>query len=319
MQKIPDTASIYNGKSIISHSNREPTLSDKRPNINYPVRIHYYKYCNCNRISKVLSVVKLSSREKIIYIIEKLWDDEIYRHHPKYIYLLNQHNIQSKLESIFSETRDNRNKIISYFKKYKWCPITSQEIRNILKKMVSFCLCHSINLAQNICNSGFVIIGKYDILKKLSHCFNKYINSQEFQKILFVKLKNIKHINQRYIDKNLDVFINSPQLAELDTEDYLIIGLRTEYKDLVGKNIYSLPFGKREWYLDEIENSFVCAKRELYEEFNMQFSDKIFQATQKQKIPKYTYSPGFMLYFLYLDISTRIFYHAKSETIYLDM
>lgn len=69
---------------------------------------------------------------------------------------------------------------------------------------------------------------------------------------------------------------------------------------------------------NSVETSFGCAKRELYEEFNIQFSNKIWEYDMKISGPKQIHKPGLMLYFLYLPSDLTVWYHKHSDTIYLD-
>ncbi|MEM3062536.1 MAG: hypothetical protein QW303_03180, partial [Nitrososphaerota archaeon] len=179
------------------------------------------------------------------------------------------------------------------------------------------CFCRYILTSDKMhCNSGFAIIGSKKRVELISHCFNKYvIHSGEYNRLCIIKLSNIRNIKSDMMEYNLNFFVESDVTQFIGMDSYILVGLGMKKN---GKPFYSLSFGKREWYPDISESSFECAKRELYEEFNIQFSMELYQKSCSIGKPVYIYKPGSIVYFLYLDDETTVFYHHKSDTIYLD-
>ncbi|MEM0354012.1 MAG: hypothetical protein QXW79_00385 [Thermoplasmata archaeon] len=295
------------------------------PKINYPVRIHRANICQCIRIKEVTKQLCLKGNENVVFIIERLWDDDIYKNFPKIMCLTScdydeNFDIMEKdiLENLFEEMLFTRKFIIEYFKDYTWSPERSISVRNMVKNMNTICFCRYVLFLDKMhCNSGFAIIGNKKKVKIISHCFNKYIKySREYDKLCILKLSNIRNINSDMVEYNLNFFVESGVTKIIGSELYMLVGLGMKK---YGKPFYSLSFGKREWYLDIIETSLECAKRELYEEFNIQFSMELYQKSCSMGKPTYIYKPGSIIYFLYLDDESTIFYHHKSNTIYLDL
>lgn len=207
-------------------------------------------------------------------------------------------------------------------------------------------------------NAGFVIIGNRNQMEKISHCFNKYTKKTEFSTVCYIKLDSISNIKKKNMDHTLLKFTKSSVYDQLrkNSSLYTLVGLQSEWNsddsdidfstperrsllDSAGspsstperrslsdsansvdesKTVYGFPFGKREWCCDVIESSFDCAKRELYEEFNIQFSLSLWKYNETINMPKHIYTPGFILYVLYLSNNTLIGYHGQSDTIYLN-
>jgi hypothetical protein len=298
--------------------------------INYPVRIHSAQTCRCKRIQNKLDALKIKKGQKIIYIIEKIWNDDDFKDFPNYIYIMdNADNTRNDkfleanrvLNLLFNDLTNSRKYVVDYFKKYQWSKKTSIRARNIVRNMMTVCFCNN-NLMLNdmTCNAGFILIGTKNHMETISHSFNKYVHKTEFSKICMVKIENITNLEKENIGHNIDVFQKSTEIKLLDPSLYTLVGIQSNnYLSDPQIMTYSFPFGKREWFGDAIENSFECAKRELYEEFNLQFSDKIWTYSNSVKGPQYIHYPGFKLYFLYLPEETTIWYHRRSDTICLDI
>lgn len=292
-------------------------------NIEYPVRLHTKNTCNCVRIQSKIGLLKLDDDEEIIYVIEKLWDDEIFRNFPKLVYITNKNMKGGRdkiLSSIFGKTLNYRKYIMQYFKKYNWSDSDCTNVRKMIPLMTTICLCQSsTTMNQTFCNSGFVIFGSKKQILKISHCFNSNIKAGEYSKLYGIRLANINNIPENNMGFNLCLFHKSDEYKQLDKNIYTLVGKETRPKN--NEDVYSFSFGKLEWNENIPENSFECAKRELFEEFNIQFSKKLYNHSSENNQPQYLYDKNLnvMLYFLYIDTSTNIFYHKKSETILLDM
>ncbi len=296
--------------------------------INYPVRIHWTVNCKCMRILTPLTENITHNHEYIICVLEKIWINKSRANRFRGFTCIkeNKNNTEnfSSLVMLFSSTMESRRTILNYFKNYCWLPHQSIKVRQMIHDINSVCFCRdSLVINKMTCNAGFVIIGNQIQMEKISHCFNKYIKKTEFSSACYIKLDNIKNINRKEMDHTLVKFNDSTEYHKLRNNSslYTLLGVQTcwdlESSD-IKKTIYGFPFGKREWCDDLIESSFDCAKRELYEEFNIQFSQSLWDHNTSLKMPKYVHMPGFILYMLYLSNDILIGYHNQSNTIYLD-
>lgn len=334
-------------------------FDSKLMSINYPVRLHNGSNCVCdNKIIHKISHLKKQNNISIIYIIEKIWNDEIYKKFPRYVYIIGkkisedkkninvidkiwndklQNNFSSViyvmgknifknaneiLISLFHETIPLRRIIMNYFKNYKWCEIKSKEIRSIINKINTICFCQSISKpVKYIYNSGFIIIGNKTQIDFISHFFNTYIKPKsirfddEYIKLCSLKLANIKTLEPNSMGFNLKLFAKSSELHQINPELYTVVGLESQFYKKNKEIKYSFSFGKREWNDEYEETQFECAVRELYEEFNIQFSPNIYteNTTQPNIFPL---TKGIM-FILYLSEKTNVKFHKNSETIYL--
>lgn len=292
--------------------------------INYSVRIHDLNLCACNRIISIISNVKVKKNEKIVYVIERLWHDQ--KDMPRMIYIKEKksehcdEDAYSILKTLFEKSNENRQYVREYFLKYEWSFKKSCQIRDLVKKMPSICFCmKNILVNKSTCNSGFAIIGSKEKLSMISHCFNKYCHKTEIYRIFLVQISNLALLSNEEMGYSLSIFYKSKEFKTLDQSLYLLVGLQLDDFVNHSKKIFTLPFGKREWFSDTIESSFECAKRELYEEFNLQFSHNVWKQSCKLKTSPQIYYPGTMIYPLHIIDAISIKYHFKSDTIYLDI
>ncbi|XWV26008.1 putative divergent NUDIX hydrolase [Tupanvirus soda lake] len=298
--------------------------------INYPVRLHCTSNCTCYRIKKKLLSVKLKVDEQVVFILERLWNDEEYKHCPPYVYITRKKDCDndeanSALGILFADTLEKRKYVMKYFHDFVWSSKKSIEVRKILKDLSSVCFClNNLTINENTCNAGFALVGPKDQLAYISHCFNKEVTKTEFSKVFMIKLSAL-HIIKDKMAHNLLVFLRSMEYRTMAKNDtlYILVGLHSEmYLEKDEEPTYDLPFGKREWCLDSMETSFECARRELYEEFNVQFSSALWDSSKAHSasvhMPYYIHKPGFMLYLMHINDTMSINYHHASETIYLD-
>ena len=61
-------------------------IIDEIFNIDYSVKIHNLSICKCKRIQYAKENIKIDSSDEIVYVIEKMWNDEKIECRPK-IYL----------------------------------------------------------------------------------------------------------------------------------------------------------------------------------------------------------------------------------------
>ena len=296
----------------MNKANCESIESENVKRISYSVKIHDMKTCHCKRIT--CNKVKSLHGEVCLLALEKIHDKE------KLLYITGYpcrdspaSNSESILCNLFHDRLAVRQKVSEYFRKYEWSESESCEMRKILRGLPSICYCQCVTITSPLTsNAGFVIVGNKQQMKTISHCFNKFVTPDEFTAVSIVKISNIKLIKEEARSFNITRLLESPVFAKLNQEAYTILGT-----DFEKKNMFSLPFGKREWYPNNPETSYECAKRELYEECNIQFSKKLLEFSKSLDKDQYIASAGFILYFVYLPSSTEIFYHNESETIYI--
>lgn len=294
-------------------------------NINYHVRIHDSSMCKCNRIKHKCSQNKNNSNQKLIFTIEKLWNDsDKYKSYPNKIFIYGNADEKSTvLNEIFQNHLVSRKKVHDYFREYKWCAKDSEEIRKIVNNMSCVCFCRYNLLAnETLCNAAIVLIGDRTKMNSISHGFNKYVEKTEFSKLLAVSLGNLVRIPKKKRDHDIQLFIDSSEINELSDLLYTIVGQKNNIKYNTPNDNneikYSFSFGKREWFHDYPETSLECAKRELYEEYNIQLSENIFKYSATIKNPQKIYQPGTILYLVYIPFETTITYYRNSNTMYLD-
>lgn len=281
-----------------------------------PIKIHYCKTCNCERIDKNVT----NDKKEIFYIAEKFWSTKETKNYLTHIFIEKnknnkQQNADKQLSSLLltNKMRNIRSKIINYFKEYTWNTDKSVYVRNNLKKMTTICFCNDI-LNQNFLtsNAGILLIGNHKIILDIAILFETNIKNIEYERLYCIKISDIALLKDDDIHYILNMFIKSQEYQKLKNLNlYALIGKsKIDHK-------YSFAFGKREWNLSQSENSLDCAFRELYEEFNIQISKKVYCDSCKYKFPKYIYSTGITIYLIYLKNSNMIF-HRESKTIYIN-
>lgn len=297
--------------------------------IDYPVRIHWMQNCTCKKVKSKLEILKIKPKVRIAYVLTKLWDDEKYKNLPNFIHIsVNECDYDDKnakliLKKLFTSSLESRNYVIEYFRKYIWSEEKSVRIRKIVNKMTSVCFClNNLTINESTCNAGFAVIGSKSDLLLISHCFNKYVKKTEFDEMSTIKVSDLHHCQDK-MAYNLKIFYHNKSHKIIGNDMvnfYTLLGKTShEYLDKNEEKSYSLAFGKREWCANNLETSFECAKRELYEEFNIQFSSTIWDFSESLNLPKKIHKSGFLLYFLYLPYNLSVKYHKNSDTILLDI
>lgn len=292
--------------------------------VNYPIRIHEADCCKCLRINKKILKIKVKENHKIVYILEKMWKDVNYDQFPNIILITDEINSKNNdmaklvLRQLFQDSISTRKLVKKYFEQYEWSLTSSTQVRSIVKNMTTICFCKdNLIIDKTTCNSGFIIIGTENQMKTISHCFNKYCQKTEYTKAYVIKMSNVDMVAKNQKGFNMSLLSTSNEKILLDNTLYTLVG---EEKNGNNKHspTYTFPFGKREWFNEIRESSFECAKRELYEELNIQFSSNIWAQSQLTNRPQYIHRSGIMLFFLHLTPNANIKYHDKSDTIYLD-
>ncbi len=315
--------------NYIFHINKMTTINSKKDvyvykksanysKINYPVRIHDISNCKCTQISKRIKYLKCDNKN-VAYVIEKMWNDEKYKIYPRYVFIFIDckfdHSPDDILKYLLHDNISDRNIIMDYFREYIWSSNKSTIIRSLTKNINTICYCRdSLLINKFTSNSGFVLLGNADQINIISHTFNKYVTRTEFNKLHKISLNDLSNINTSNKNHTIDLLINSNEYQTIKNKNlYTLVGQLSNSDDIK----YSFSFGKREWNENKEENSFHCAKRELYEEFNIQFSNILYNKSTSMDLPKYAYQPGTILFLLYLPEDTKVNYHIPSETIYI--
>lgn len=294
----------------------------------YPTRIHCRATCKCKRIMENDSVLKiitnLDPQHEISYIIEKTWSDKQHMNFPKYIYIISDpaQNDLENIQTIYHDSLETRKTIFSHFSDYQWSREASIEMRSMVRNMISICFCHAELLVdQTTCNAGIALLGSKNNLNMIKYLFNKFVKKTEISELCICTLKDLKQFPQKETNHITYLFSCSQEVQKLDPNLCTLIGKEsnTYYRRADDVNIHTFAFGKREWIPNAIETSTICARRELYEEFNIQVSKSILDFSQSINRPQHVYKPGNILYFVYLPSKIKITYHAESDTIYLSM
>lgn len=283
--------------------------------VNYPVRLHFAWNCNCSRIKDTVSAINFGQVWPLC-AIEKLWNDDAYKEIPPFLFVVCPLGPVSNPDGIigtyFEQSCGIRKSIMAYFEKYEWSEEECIRMRQIVGRVPSICLCHNNLEAQDSWNAGFIIVGTRSRIMGLSHAFNKYVQTKtEYSELHYERIGRLQHMPKAERGHNITLFVKSQQMKKLDPNLYVLVGLESQ------KRRFSFPFGKREWHPDQKETSFNCAKRELYEEFNLQFSKEVYDRSCRLSPDPITQGMSAM-YFLHLDDETHVYYHAGSDTIYLD-
>ena len=304
---------------------KEFDVNNNEFNVNYPVRIHNLASCNCARITKAIvnpdgkyftNVTNLAD----LNIVEKIWNDPEYNKYPKMITISGD-----KIDKLFNNQNEKRKKIFSYFENYNWSESDSVEIRNCLDTITTICFCQTINnklfCNSAISNSGFVIVGTDKQIGKIAKCFNKNFGSTKFNKLDAMSLEKLALLADSEKDYTVNLLLDNehfPKFISNDTTKHTLVGHKS-YNSKEVSTMYSLSFGKRQWFPNNNEeSSFICAKRILFDEFNIQFSQKLYLANQSCNQLQIIENPGSILYFLHLTENISINYIAVSNVIYLD-
>lgn len=290
--------------------------------INFNVKIHNMATCECRRIQNVCWYVNSKNINiNIVYVIERTWSD-YNTNYPKFIYIVREESVVNndeycvaQLRKLFAQTCHIRNDIYNYFKNYIWDNHKSKLIRKSLavNKSIGYCfsdLKYNINKA----NAGLVLVGTFLQMQKIANIFNNHSRKTEFESIQSIRIGQINKCKNTSFSLQILAKLCSDKI--IDNKFYTLIG----YDKFRGEHTTS--FGKREWYDTDTETSLICARRELYEELNIQISDNLLKKQDEINELKEYYIPheGIILYFVYLIKGrTKIEYYNDSDTIYLNI
>lgn len=274
----------------------------------YPIRIHKYSNCTCERFM---------NNSDAFYIIENLYYYNEFSNYPKYFYIKkSEEEANYFLSFLLFDTIKLRDDIRLYFLNNKIneeSRIIREKVKQINNKSISYCMKYD-GVSEDTANGGFAIMGTKKQMDIIASIFNTYCEKTEISKILVYKIKDLYTIPSYMRSYNLKLFMLD--LNNINKNLYIIIGELSKPKyEKVLYSQYSLSFGKREFLSFKFpELSKECALRELFEEFNIQFSNKLIENNDLS----YIHEKYCIIYNIYLSESTEIGYYKKGDIIYLD-
>jgi hypothetical protein len=244
--------------------------------INFSVKLHDMQICNCSRILQNIKFHKIP-QHKLAFVLEKqCWDEDPTPDDPPFIYIeKNKFFTKNHLIKLFNESkiksRSHIHKLIINMSHY-----ISNNLCNVNKlhhtDYISISKCNNLMNREGVKNSGLIFVSNQSTMEKIAHIYNEKIKSDnvsEFNKLCISKIDDLKLIDEQYYNHTVLSFIKSSVYHKfLNRNLYTILGFDNK------TNIFSFSFGKNEWYHDDNESSYACAKRELFEEFHILYSGK---------------------------------------------
>ncbi|AEQ60719.1 putative divergent nudix hydrolase [Acanthamoeba polyphaga mimivirus] len=315
----------YDTVIIISRNSDIQKICHKY-HINYPVRLHTIR-CHCDKICSSIRRLDTNIRHSVVYTIEKMYPDKRYESYPNRIHICdtvrNSKIFDSKkfLGQLFGDDLYYKKFFVKeYFEKYSDKHLHQTiRTRQLLDEIPSVCMCNSFTQSVNNLNAGIVLLGDKHQLEPISLIFNQRVRKTEFSELFVYNTKDIDNISHRNSNHTLKRLKESKKLNKL-SDYHTLLGNEI---NVFNREILSFSFGKREWYVDHTETSFECAKRELFEEFNIQISSNIFKYNKKllESEPnklKHIIDHESVLFFVYLPHILYVTYDVDSDTIFLD-
>ena len=250
------------------------------------------------------------------------------------------------LHRLLDYNSEKRAMVEAYFKEYTWSAEKAAIIRDIVTKMNTICFCASHLMKDHTtCNAGVMFVCSFDIAFFVANCYNKYAIKEEYVELMSAKISELHHTNPDRIGYNLKVVIESEELKDLRNPElnlYTIIGKESnfDYSSQLKnptvktnappkkKQLLSLSFGKAEFYskgkkggldVGSEESAESCARRELFEEFSIQYSPRIEAYSRSQPGVKQLNKKGLKIFIIRLPEECNIHMHMESRTIYIDV
>ena len=279
--------------------------------IDYHVRIHQLSSCVCKNISSLFGGEK--NRDKFTYVIEKEWNDDHCKDKPKYIFVP-KNNVTEYMNKLFGQYISSKKLIWKYFKKNKWSSASAEIIRFKIDNSIGMFICtNTAEPVKKFFNGGIFLIGSKNQMENISHLFNKNrCTNDEYDRLTICRVNSLPDLMHTYetshsfstVAKNID-------MQNMTDDLYTIVGIESFTNKL------SFSFGKREWLTKLSEDSYDCAKRELFEEFHIQLSKNIYQMNsgviEKNCISKNNTN----IFMIWLSQDSQPVYYRQSKTIYI--
>jgi hypothetical protein len=316
--------------------------------ISCPVKIHVISTCTCSRILVQLDRPRLQGYN-VIYILEKIWNDEEFKTCPKYVYVCAMNSMDKpyaiplndiSLLTLFKTELSTRLDIYFYFRTSN---VQNKRLfRNEISKIktTSFCFKYIQDSITNQpvirSNAGMVLLGRQLALEKIASFFNSFIAGEngigqalsigaqmekysEFKELKVIPLSSIRGYSRR-ADHTIRLLLISPEYAMLcrpPNDLYVLIGVCAQTTQ------YGFSFGKEEWFPYYCEGAHQCALRELFEEFHvMLYNVDSVDISEYETIPKLPNCidshDGSMLYLRYIPVDSDITYSLFDKTIHVN-
>ena len=287
--------------------------------VDYHVKIHDCQTCRCRQMIQIVKNEEknINPDEIITHVIAKLFDDENIKSRPRYIFITQREKDFSKeLSCRFIESMlFDKKFILDYFRSYKWSPMDAAIVRQETSNMAAACYCRNDAYHKN---TGIIIFGTKHQMEQIANIFNEYVTATEFAKLYVINLNRPNNGNDsgefqgnKFVDS--DIF---EKIRKMNLDQYTVIGLQSSRYIKEPKMNFS--FGKPEWTSNDRETTFHCAKRELFEEFNVQISQRILSKSRLNNDIPNTIDTGYGCHFLISIKSGKITYDENSETIYIE-
>lgn len=280
-----------------SDSSIGSNVTDSEGKIHLNGKIHHRNTCKCVKLQKIFK----ENPETEIIICKLYHDNPQEDKYPDYILIKN-----NKLEEVVSFPIE-RKLINNYFSDHVG---DLGNVRRSVESISSLSYCNS--LLEEYPNAGSILLGSLELVITMSGSFNYYFKNKlpEFQELLYCKISEIKHLKTKYkLDHTVIAFLKSTYYQAIIGLDelYTILGWNSK------TNTIGFSFGKRE-FIDStsIEDSYQCAKRELFEEFRFNLS---YDLNQLNKNKYYVQYGCCRLYPLIIPPNTRIHFDDVSKTI----
>lgn len=334
-QPAPSIINITNNFNFTFNLNEEskpktqsPPLStittDPKTNsftsVKFPSRIHEFPTCKCNRLQNLF-------KSELKLVLEKLYDDPKYSEFPNKV-LIKSKTMEAANQSLklLLEKQDSmRDDVQNFFSSDIDDNSQLSKIRNQLSEIYSTCFCYDhVKSSIDKHNAGMIILGNEKQIKSIVHTYNSYVKNdgsyREYSELYAVKIGNLERFVLNKKGHTIDFLLRKIKSRNvvLDRELWTIIGLENQIRYGNQNALYSFAFGKREYRSDCEESPYVCARRELFEEFNIFIPKKILNESSKLPLRQYIQEPGMTIFFVHLNNTCTNYFHPESNTICLN-
>ena len=285
--------------------------------------------CKCAHIRG--SNLDRDTLRHVVYTIEKLYPDDKYRNYPQRIHICDKvynnkiFDPEKFLCDMFGEdTYYKKHYVKEYFSNYKWSETSSVNVRKLLGKIPTICLGGCLTTSSNRQkfdnkNSGIILVGDKYQLSPISDIFNDCITKTEFVGLSVHGFDDLVNFKRSEYNHTIERVLKSGILSHIGNYFTLLGSENNGFN----RERLSFSFGKREYYYGYVEDSFECAKREFFEEYNIQISPAILDHSKNlskrdSTKPARISDSESVLFFIYLPPILFVEYHKESDTIYID-
>lgn len=279
--------------------------------VNYHVRIHDLTECMCKNVVRLFNKKNINN---FSYAIEKEWNDDHCKNQPRFI-LVPKNDTQNYMKQLFGENIRKKKSIMKYFRTNKWADNIACAIRTSIKNSIGMFMCtNTVRADPKMFNSGIILIGSKKQMEIISHMFNKNIGiNDEYDKLTICRVNSLPELLKTHETSfNFRTAVKKIDMQYMTDDLYTLVGIESFTNKL------SFSFGKREWSSTIPETSYDCAKRELFEEFHIQLSEKIYDLNSELVDVNCLRSDNINIFVTWLATDSVIRYYPRSKTIYID-